>query len=91
MNVVYVLKLCYAFELCFDFELLLETCSENWFFNTATTRQETASLCHFHHKQKEVWILVHGDDFVVVSRRHGREHIEATLRGHGMLSQSDGT
>ena len=40
----------------------------------------TASPCHFHHKAKDIWILVHGDDFVVVARQAGREFVEATLR-----------
>ena len=39
-----------------------------------------ASPCHFHHPGKDVWCLVHGDDFVVVARQEGRDHIESTLR-----------
>ena len=40
----------------------------------------TASPCHFHHRRLDVWVLVHGDDFVVVSRRAGRQHTESALR-----------
>ena len=40
----------------------------------------TASHCHFFLAEKDIWILVHGDDFVVVARQSGREYAEATLR-----------
>ena len=40
----------------------------------------TASPCHFYHADKDIWILVHGDDFVVVARQSGREYAETTLR-----------
>ena len=47
--------------------------------NAELTR-ETASPCHFYHVGKDIWILVRGDDFVVVARQSGREYAEATLR-----------
>ena len=34
----------------------------------------TASPCHFYHPGKDIWLLVHGDDFVTVARRAGREY-----------------
>ena len=42
--------------------------------------QGAASPCHFYHRERDVWLLVHGDDFVVVARRAGREYTEKTLR-----------
>ena len=39
-----------------------------------------ASPCHFHHPVKDIWCLVHGDDFVIVARGEGRAHAEAVLR-----------
>ena len=34
----------------------------------------------FFHREKDIWILVHGDDFVVVARKSGRDYAEDTLR-----------
>ena len=41
----------------------------------------TASPCHFYHAARDIWMLVHGDDFVAVARSEGRAYLEATLRG----------
>ena len=35
---------------------------------------------HFNHIGKDVWILIHGDDIVVVARQEGRDYTEQTLR-----------
>ena len=40
----------------------------------------TASPCHFYHASKDIWMLVHGDDFVTVARAKGRAYVEKTLR-----------
>ena len=40
----------------------------------------TACPCHFYHAEKDIWVLVHGDDFAVVAKQSGREYAEATLR-----------
>ena len=42
-------------------------------------RRGKASPCHFWHPKLDVWILVHGDDFFCVSRRHGLDHTHKTL------------
>ena len=39
-----------------------------------------ASPCHFYHKGLQSYILVHGDDFVIVGRREGRKHALSLLR-----------
>ena len=31
----------------------------------------TASPCHFYHPGKDIWVLVHGDNFVIVARQAG--------------------
>ena len=45
-----------------------------------------ASPCHFFHKGLHTYILVHGDDFVIVGRREGRKHALSLLRGAYELS-----
>ena len=40
----------------------------------------TASPCHFYQRKLDIWMLVHGDEFVVVAREAGRKHTEETLR-----------
>ena len=42
-------------------------------------RQGKASPCHFYHSLYQVRILVHGDDFVIVGRRAGRQYAEQVL------------
>ena len=32
-----------------------------------------ASPCHFYDAARDTWVLVHGDNFVIVGRRDGRE------------------
>ena len=39
-----------------------------------------ASPCHFYHAARDIWMLVHGDDFVTVARAEGRAYVERTLR-----------
>ena len=39
-----------------------------------------ASPFHFFHKDLETYILVHGDDFFIVGRQEGREHVLRLLR-----------
>lgn len=38
-----------------------------------------ASPCHFYHREHDAWVLVHGDDFLCVSRTDGREHLRNVL------------
>ena len=53
--------------------------------------QGTASPCHFYHAKLGIYILVHGDDFVVVARAAGQEHVEKTLKDvYEMKSQTLG-
>ena len=60
--------------------------AERWGEHYAATRTNagftrgTASPCHFYHAEKDIWILVHGDDFVVVARKAGRAYAEKTLK-----------
>ena len=46
-----------------------------------------ASPCHFFDAARDTWMLVHGDDFVIVGRKEGREHAlkapPSCLRGEG--------
>ena len=46
-----------------------------------------ASPCHFFHKDLETYILVHGDDFFIVGRQEGREHVLRLLRSAYELSK----
>ena len=46
-----------------------------------------ASPCHFFHKDLEMYILVHGDDFFIVGRQEEREHALSLLRGAHELSK----
>ena len=46
-----------------------------------------ASPCHFFHSKLQVRVLVHGDDFLIVGRRAGREFTLNLLRQHYELSQ----
>ena len=39
-----------------------------------------ASPCHFYHPSKDIWVLVHGDDFVIVAKQAGRTYTEEVLR-----------
>ena len=39
----------------------------------------TASLRHFYHPGKDIWLLVHGDDFVTVARQAGRDYTKQIL------------
>ena len=41
--------------------------------------QGTASPCHFYHPGRDIWLLVHGDDFVTVARQAGREYTQQVL------------
>ena len=44
--------------------------------------QGTASPCCFYHPKFKVSLLVHGDDFVAVGRKAGRDYLSQTLRSH---------
>ena len=46
-----------------------------------------ASPCLFFHKDLETYILVHGDDFFIVGRLEGREHVLRLLRSAYELSK----
>ena len=56
--------------------------AERWggyYVNTLTAARltrGTASPCHFYHPAKDIWILVHGHEFVVVVRQGGRAYAE---------------
>lgn len=39
-----------------------------------------ASPCHFYHSGKDIWLLVHGDGFVVAARQAGRDYTERSLQ-----------
>ena len=39
-----------------------------------------ASPCCFFHRERQIWVVVHGDDFITVSDRQGLEYIEGVLR-----------
>ena len=39
----------------------------------------TASPCHFYHPGKDIWLLVHGDDFVAVARQAMRDYTKQIL------------
>jgi len=60
--------------------------AERWGEHYAATltnagfKRGIASPCHFHRPEKDIWLLVHGDDFVVVARQAGRDYIEQTLK-----------
>ena len=60
--------------------------AEQWANHYATTLvgggfvRGTASPCHFYHASRDIWMLVHGDDFVVVARAEGRAYTEQVLR-----------
>ena len=41
--------------------------------------QGRASPCHFWHPSKDIWVLVHGDDFVSVAREDGQKFLHRTL------------
>ena len=46
-----------------------------------------ASPCHFFQKGLQTYILVHGDDFIIVGRQHGRKHALSLLRSAYELSK----
>ena len=46
-----------------------------------------ASPCHFFHKRLQTYILVHGDDFLIVGPREVRKHALGLLRGAYELSK----
>ena len=54
---------------------------------TAGFSRSVASPCLFFHKDLETYILVHGDDFFIVSRQEGRKHALSLLRGAYELSK----
>ena len=40
-----------------------------------------ASPCHSYHQGHDTWLLVHGDDFMIVGRSQGRTHAINALKG----------
>lgn len=47
--------------------------------------QGTASPCHFFHPQMNVSLLVHGDDFLAVGRKEGRQYLDDLLKNHYVI------
>ena len=43
--------------------------------------QGKASPCHFFHPSLDIWAVVHGNDFLVIARRAGRDYFEEVIRG----------
>ena len=60
--------------------------AEQWGLHYARTLidagfvQGTASPCHFVHHRLGIWVVVHGDDFLVVARGTGRRYFEKIIR-----------
>ena len=50
--------------------------------------QGRASPCHFHHPDWNVYLVVHGDDFIMVSRRDGRRKTMKLLEDHFDIKSS---
>ena len=59
-----------------------------WHNPSEEASEEDALLTgHFFHKDLETYILVHGDDFFIVGRQNGREHVPSLLRSASELSK----
>ena len=39
----------------------------------------SASPCHFWHSKRDIWLLVHGDDFVSVAEKADQEFLKKVL------------
>ena len=59
--------------------------AEQWGIHYSNTlinagfQQGQASPCHFYHPLHKVWVLVHGDDFMIIGRQAGRDYTTEVL------------
>ena len=46
---------------------------------SAGFKKGSSSPCHFHHPERDVWMIVHGDDFVSIGESSDQEFVKASL------------
>ena len=51
-------------------------------------RQGESNPCHFFHPTRDIWVVVHGDDFLSIAERDDQEFLYKTLDDHYELKRS---